>query len=172
MYVKKIFIKILFFLLFSSSSFACSILQVPIGTPVSTAEQTFDFLSTHNSEIYGTKYSAKYYSYAIDYCEGSSLENADLEVIVYDSKIAGINLFSTDSEFKNEIYEFVKNNISDPGDEVKKDNWLGYKDLSIGSLMMFYTKMKERGEIVEVLEITNSQMVDFTTGEDIIEVVR
>ena len=38
--------------------------------------------------------------------------------------------------------------------------------------MMFYTKMKERGEIVEVLEITNSQMVDFTTGEDIIEVVR
>mgnify|MGYP005697488143 FL=1 len=66
----------------------------------------------------------------------------------------------------------VKNNINDPGDEVKKDNWLGYKDLSIGSLMMFYTKMKERGEIVEVLEITNSQMVDFTTGEDIIEVVR
>jgi hypothetical protein len=100
------------------------------------------------------------------------LDNADLEVIVYDSKIAGINLFSTDSEFKGEIYEFVKNNISDPGDEVKKDNWLGFKDLSIGSLMMFYTKMKERGEIVEVLEITNSQMVDFTTGEDIIEVVR
>ena len=63
---------------------------MPIGTPVSTAEQTFDFLSTHNSEIYGTKYSAKYYSYAIDYCEGSSLENADLEVIVYDLSLIHI----------------------------------------------------------------------------------
>ena len=59
-------------------------------------------------------FSTKYMAYAIDYCEGSSLENADLEVIIQ-SKVSGINLISTDNEFKNEIYDFVKINIQDPG---------------------------------------------------------
>ena len=99
------------------------------------------------------------------------LKNTDLEVIIYDSKVAGINLISTDSEIKNEIYNFVKNNISDPGSEVEKENWVGYKDLSLGNLVIMYSKINIRDEIFEILEITNPQMMDYTTGEEVIEVM-
>ena len=36
--MKKIFIKFLFFLFFTSYSYACSLLSVPIGSPVSVAQ--------------------------------------------------------------------------------------------------------------------------------------
>jgi|TARA_B110000438_G_C15773504_1_gene633000 hypothetical protein len=146
------------------------LLSVPIGTPVTTAENTFTFLRNYNAEIFGKK-TVRYKSYAIDYCEGSNLENADLEVIVYDSKIAGINIVTSDPEIKNEIYEFVKNNISDPGEEVKSDNWIGYKDLSIGSLVMIYNKMEMIGKVFELLEITNSEMMDYRSDEQITDMI-
>ena len=169
--MKKIFIPLLFFLFFTSHSYACSLLTVPIGTPVTTAQNTFSFLKSYNPELFGKKISVRYTNWAIDYCEGSSLENAELEVIVYDSKIAGINIISSDPDFKNEVYEFVKNNISDPGDEVKRDNWIGYKDLSIGSLIMMYSKMEIVGEMFELLEITNSEMIDYRSDERVIDMV-
>ena len=81
------------------------------------------------------------------------------------------NLISTDSEIKNEIYNFVKNNISDPGSEAEKENWVGYKDLSLGNLVIMYSKINIRDEIFEILEITNPQMMDYTTGEEVIEVM-
>ena len=169
--VKKIFLKILFFLCFSSYSFACPLLQVPIGTPVSSAVQTFEFLDMYDPEVYGTDVVPRFQKFAIDYCEGSSLENADMEVIVYDSKVAGIKLISTDPEFKNEIYEFTKTFIGDPGEEAKNDNWTGFKNLSIGALQIFYSKVIIMDEIVEVLEITNSEMADFISGEEVIDVL-
>ena len=169
--MKKIFIKFLFFLFFTSHSYACSLLSVPIGSPVSTAQNTFTFLRNYNAELFGTKISVRYKVYALDYCEGSNLENADLEVIVYDSKIAGINIIVSNSEIKNEIYEFVKNNIGDPGDEVKNDNWIGYKNLSIGSLIMMYSKMEILGDVFEVLEITNSEMIDYRSDERVIDII-
>ena len=95
----------------------------------------------YSSQTYGKNTSARFSNYAIDYCENSPLENADLEVIVYDSKIAGINLISSDSEFK-EIYEFTKYNITDPGEEFSNENYLGYKDISIGGLLIFYTRVR------------------------------
>ena len=157
-------------MIFTSYSYACSLLQVPIGSSVNTAKEIFDFLDSYSPQTYGEDVSAKYTNFAIDYCEGSSLENADLEVIVYDSKIAGINLISSDSESTSEIYEFVKYNINDPGDEFKNKEYLGYKDLSIGSLLMFYSKIEIRGEIIEVLEITNFEMGDFAIGETVVDV--
>jgi len=168
--VKKIFISLLFFLFFTSHSYACSLLAVSIGTPVTTAENTFTFLRNYNAEVFG-KETVRYNTHAIDYCEGSNLENADLEVMVYDSKIVGINIVSSDSEIKNEIYEFVKNNISDPGEEVKSDNWIGYKDLSIGSLIMIYSKMEMIGQVFELLEITNSEMMDYRSDELITDMI-
>ncbi len=169
--MKKLFLKILFLISFSSSSFACPLLSVDIGTPVRDAQNTFEFLMLYKSELYGEGYSAKYHAYAADYCEGSNLENTDLEVIIYDSKVAGINLISTNSEIKNEIYNFVKNNIGDPGSEAEKEGWEGYKDLSLGNLVIMYSKINIRDEIFEVLEITNPQMIDYTTGEEVIEVL-
>ena len=168
--MKKIFVKFLFFLFFSSYSFACSILQVPIGSTIDTARNTFDFLDIHNSEAYGKDVSVLYRSYAIDYCEGSSLENVDLEVIVYDSRIASINLFS-DSEFKNEVYNFTKDYISNPGEEAKNEFWTGLKDLSVGGLNIYYSKTKLGEEIFEILEITNEEMINYPTDEKLLEVI-
>ena len=145
-------------------------LAVPIGTPVTTAENTFTFLRNYNAEVFRKK-TVRYNTPAIDYCEGSNLENADLEVIVYDSKIVGINIASSDSEIKNEIYEFVKNNISDPGEEVKSDNWIGYKDLSIGSLIVIYSKTEMIEKVFELLEITNSEMIDYRSDELITDMI-
>ena len=68
--------------------------------------ETFDFLDLNNSEAYGENFSAKYVYGASEYCEGSALENSDLEVIVYNSKIAGINLVNSHSNSKNEIFYF------------------------------------------------------------------
>ena len=51
--VRKTFFKILIFLFFSSNSFACPLLQVPIGSPVSSAAETFEFLDTYNEDVYG-----------------------------------------------------------------------------------------------------------------------
>ena len=95
----------------------------------------------------------------------STLENSDLEVIVYNSKIAGINLINSHNENRNEIYEFVKNFISDPGSEAKNNSWTGYKNLSIGDLIITYGKTEIANEIIEYLEITNAEMFDFTLGE-------
>ena len=168
--MKIIFLKFLIFLFFSNSAFACSLLQVPIGTPVSVAQGTFEFLEGHNNNNYGLNLSARYLDSAIDYCEGSQLENADLEVIIHNNKVASITLVSTDSDFKDEIYEFAKSNVGDPGPEVKGENWTGFKDLSVGSLLIYYSRIKERGEIAEILKITNREMLDFTIDEQIIDV--
>ena len=48
---------------------------------------------------------------------------------------------------------------------------MGYKDLSLGNLVIMYSKINIRDEIFEVLEITNPQMMDYTTGEEVIEVM-
>ena len=168
--MQKFFSKIVFFIFFSSSSFACPLLSVDIGTPVRDAQNTFEFLMAYKPDVYGKVYSAKYHAYAADYCEGSNLENTDLEVIIYDSKVAGINLVSTDSEIKNEIFNFVKNNIADPGSDAEKEDWVGYKDLSLGNLIIMYSKIDIRDEIFEVLEISNPQMMAYTIGEEVIEV--
>tara|TARA_B100002052_G_scaffold298761_1_gene333398 strand:+ start:2116 stop:2631 length:516 start_codon:yes stop_codon:yes gene_type:complete len=169
--MKKVFFKILFLLLFLPNySFACALLQVPIGSQVSAASATFDFLDLHNSEAYGKDSSAKYIYDALEYCEGSSLENTDLEVIIYDSKVAGINLVSAEYDVKKEIYEFVKVNIGDPGNEFNDENFTGYKDLSIGNLIVFYSRSKTQRGIVEMLEISNSQLIDYVVGEEVLEV--
>tara|TARA_Y100001935_G_scaffold254928_1_gene265682 strand:- start:136 stop:651 length:516 start_codon:yes stop_codon:yes gene_type:complete len=169
--MRKFFFKILFlFLILPNYSFACGLLQVPIGTQVAAASATFDFLDLHNSEAYGKESSAKYIYDALEYCEGSSLENTDLEVIVYDSKIAGINLISAEYDIKKEIYDFVKVNISDPGEEFNDENYIGYKNLSIGSLIVFYSRSKTKRGIVEMLEISNTEMMDFVVGEEVLEV--
>jgi len=48
---------------------------------------------------------------------------------------------------------------------------VGYKDLSLGNLVIMYSKINIRDEIFEILEITNPQMMDYTTGEEVIEVM-
>ncbi len=160
--MKKFFFKVLFLVLLFP--------QVPIGSQVATASETFDFLDLYNSQAYGEEFSTKYVYGALEYCEGSSLENTDLEVIIYDSKVAGINLVSAEYDVKKEIYEFVKVNIGDPGNEFNDENFIGYKDLSIGNLIVFYSRSKTQRGIVEMLEISNKEMMDYVVGEEVLEV--
>ena len=44
--------------------------------------------------------------------------------------------------------------------------------LSIGNLLVYYTKMELRGEIVEVLKITNVKMLNNTIGEQVIDFIQ
>ena len=169
--MRRIFIKLLLFLFLSSPILACDLLQVPIETPINTAQIKLEFLDVHNADLYEEEAAVKYLAAAIDYCEGSQLENADLEVIIYDNKVAGIILTSVDEEFTNEIYEFTKFNINDPGEDAKGKSWKGFKDLSIGNLLVYYTKMEQRGEIAEILKITNAKMLNNTIGEQVIDFI-
>ena len=106
--VKKIFLYSIFIFFIFNSSFACQLLNVPIGSNVTSAAATFDFLDDYNQEAYGENSSAKYEEYAADFCDGSDLKETDLEVIIYQSKIAAINLINSDQENNNLVYEFAK----------------------------------------------------------------
>ena len=77
-------------LISQSKAYACSILNVDIGSTVNAASEKFDFLEEFDSTTYGDGYSVRYTVPAKDYCEESSLENADLEVTVYQSRISSI----------------------------------------------------------------------------------
>ncbi len=79
-------------------------------------------------------------------------------------------MISAEYDIKKEIYEFVKVNINDPGKEFSDENYIGHKDLSIGSLVVFYSRSKTKRGIVEMLEISNKEMMDYVIGEEVLEV--
>ena len=155
-------------LISQSKAYACSILNVDIGTSVSAASEKFDFLETFDPDAYGDIYSVRFTMSAKDYCEDSNLENADLEVIVYNSQIAGINVLSWDPNIKNEIYDFANNFIGSVGEDLKKDT-AGIKDLSLGNLIIVYSKYEHQEQIHELLEITNGQFSNYVIGEEILD---
>ena len=163
------FVILTFLVLISQSkAYACSILNVDIGTSVSAASEKFDFLETFDPSPYGDMYSVRFTIPAKDYCEDSNLENADLEVIVYNSQIAGINVLSWDPNVKNEIYDFTNSFIGSVGEDLKKDR-AGIKDLSLGNLIIVYSKYEHQEQIHELLEITNGQFSNYVTGEAILD---
>ncbi len=163
------FIIVAFLVLISQSkAYACSILNVDIGTSVSAASEKFDFLETFDPDAYGDIYSVRFTMSAKDYCEDSNLENADLEVIVYNSQIAGINVLSWDPNIKNEIYDFANSFIGSVGEDLKKD-MAGIKDLSLGNLIIVYSKYEHQEQIHELLEITNGQFSNYVIGEEILD---
>ena len=155
-------------LITQSKAYACSILNVDIGTSVNVAKEKFDFLETFDSSIYGDDFSVRYTVPAKDYCEDSNLENADLEVIVYNSQIAGINILSWDPNIKNEIYDFTNSFIGSIGEDLKNDR-AGLKDLSLGNLLIIYSKYEHQEQIHELLEITNNQLSNYVVGEQILD---
>ena len=163
------FIILTFLVLISQSkAYACSILNVDIGTSVSAASEKFDFLETFDASAYGDDFSVRFNVPAKDYCEDSNLENADLEVIIYNSQIAGINILSWDPNIKNEVYDFTNNFIGSLGSDLKNDK-VGLKDLSLGNLLIIYSKYEHQEQIHELLEITNNQLSNYTVGEQILD---
>ena len=173
--MKKIFVFILLSFFYTNFSKACDLLNVPIGSNVKNASAVFAFLEDYDPEIYNEDMAVRYKDFANYYCEGYNLDNTNLEVIIYNSKVAAINLIMSEPNIKNELYEFTKNHINDLGSEAKEDNWLGYVDLSIGDLYIVYSKVKYyddgiNNNVIEVLEIGNVEMEDYiASGENIVE---
>ena len=166
--MRNLIILLFLVLITQSKAYACSILNVDIGTSVNVAKEKFDFLETFDSSTYGDDFSVRYTVPAKDYCEDSNLENADLEVIVYNSQIAGINVLSWDPNVKNEIYDFTNSFIGSVGEDLKKDR-AGIKDLSLGNLIIVYSKYEHQEQIHELLEITNGQFSNYVIGEAILD---
>jgi hypothetical protein len=166
--MRNIIILLFLVLITQSKAYACSILNVDIGTSVNVAKEKFDFLETFDSSTYGDDFSVRYTVPAKDYCEDSNLENADLEVIVYNSQIAGINVLSWDPNIKNEIYDFTNSFIGSIGEDLKNDR-AGLKDLSLGNLLIIYSKYEHQEQIHELLEITNNQLSNYVVGEQILD---
>ena len=166
--MRNLIILLFLVLITQSKAYACSILNVDIGTSVNVAKEKFDFLETFDSSTYGDDFSVRYTVPAKDYCEDSNLENADLEVIVYNSQIAGINVLYWDPNIKNEIYDFTNSFIGSIGEDLKNDR-AGLKDLSLGNLLIIYSKYEHQEQIHELLEITNNQLSNYVVGEQILD---
>ena len=166
--MRNLIILLFLVLITQSKAYACSILNVDIGTSVNVAKEKFDFLESFDSSTYGDDFSVRYTVPAKDYCEDSNLENADLEVIVYNSQIAGINVLSWDPNIKNEIYDFTNSFIGSIGEDLKNDR-AGLKDLSLGNLLIIYSKYEHQEQIHELLEITNNQLSNYVVGEQILD---
>ena len=166
--MKKFYLYTIFLLFLFNNSFACQLLNVPIGSNINTAAQTFEFVDTYEEGAYEEEASVVFFDYAEDFCQGSNLKDTELEVIIYKSKLAGINLVNLDQNNKNLVYQFTKDFISDPGADARSEKWIGHRNLSVGNLLIFYGKVKHGSEIHEFLEISNPEMIDFTFGENLV----
>ena len=89
--------------------------------------------------------------------------------MIYESKVAHIKLISPKKNQLNEVYKFTRNFIQDPGDESQQPNWTGYVDLSVGNLLIWYSRVNKFGNPYETLEITNTNMEKFIAGEHVEE---
>ena len=58
MAVKKIYLYIILLIFFTNKSFACQLLNVPIGTNVSSAVSTFEFIDAYSADLYGDEFSS------------------------------------------------------------------------------------------------------------------
>ena len=161
---------------FNKNAFSCdAIKNVSIGEDFSKYSEILDFIDVYNQEDYDEGTTVEYQSNTADYCPDMGLDNTILKVFIYQSKIAGIRLETWDMEAQeNEIYKFVKNYYGNIGEEAKKKNWTGYKDISSGGNKLFYTKMIDNNGIVdgviETFDITTEELVNYTFSEDIVEV--
>ena len=167
--VKKILVSFLLSFLIFSKSIACEILNVPIETPIEIAVQKFDFLDTYDEKNFAPKTSVIYDESASDYCSTGGFKNTMLEVMVFESKVAHIKLTSPEKNQLNEVYKFTRDFIQDPGDESQQPGWTGYVDLSVGNLIIWYSRDELLGYPFETLEITNANMEKYIEGEHVEE---
>ncbi len=167
--MKKILVSILLSSLVFSKSIACEILNVPIETPVEIAVQKFDFLDTYDEKNFEPKTSVIYDESASDYCSSGGFRNTTLEVMIFESKVALIKLTSPKKNQLNEVYKFTRDFIQDPGDESQQPNWTGFVDLSVGNLLVWYSREEQLGYSFETLEITNANMEKYIEGEHVEE---
>ena len=166
--ISVVFIALIFF---NKNVFACDAINIPIGTKVSQAESILDFIDSDTGENSDEDASpVQFQANTIDYCPNSNLENTKLYVVVFNSVIAGIRVETLDPKLeKNKIYEFVKHNYGSIDSEPTKENWTGYKEINQPGRLILYGKYKMNNEIYETLDISTEELIDYMSGEDLIE---
>ena len=172
----KLITVILALVSFNKNAFSCdAIKNVTIGEDFSKYLEILDFINVYNPEDYDEGTTVEFQSNTADYCPDMGLDNTILKVFIYQSKIAGIRLETWDIEVQeNEIYNFVKNYYGAIDEKAKRKNWVGYKDVSIGSNKLLYGKMENNNGIVdgvmESFDITTEELMDYTVSEDMMQV--
>lgn len=167
----KLIVLILTLVSFNKHAFSCNAIKnVSIGENFSKSSDILDFIDGHIAEDYDESITVEYETDTAEYCPNSGLDNTILKVFIYQSKIAGIRLetWNPDVE-KNKIYEFVKNHYGNIDEEAKKENWTGYKDVSSGGRKLLYAKIEDLNGIIETLDITTEELMDYTVGENVIQ---
>ena len=161
---------------FNKNAFSCdAIKNVTIGEDFSKYSEILDFINVYNPEDYDEGTTVEFQSNTADYCPDTGLDNTILKVFIYDSKIVGLRLETWDLEAQNNgIYNFVKNYYGNIGEAAKEKNWLGYKDISVGSNKLYYAKMIDSNGIIEgvieTFDITTKELMNYTISEDTVEV--
>ena len=160
---------------FNKNAFSCDALNISIGEEVSQASEVIDVIEEYVKEDYEEYATVEYQDNTIYYCPDIGLDNTILKVFINESKIAGIRLETWDPNLeKNNIYKYANNIYGGLDNEVIKDDWIGYKDISIGSNKLFYAKMKYNNGIVdgiiESFDITTEELMDYTVSENMMEV--
>mgnify|MGYP001252975141 CR=1 FL=1 len=155
---------------FNKNVYACDAINVPIGSKVSDAETTLDFIDNDVENSDEDSSPVQFQANTIDYCPNSNLDNTKLYVVVFNSMIAGIRVETLDPKVeKNQIYEFVKHNYGSIDSEPTKKNWTGYKEINQPGRLILYGKYKMDNEIYETLDISTEELIDYMSGEDLIE---
>ena len=161
---------------FNKVALSCDALKyVKIGEDFSKSSEILDFIDTHLPENYDEGATIVHEASTADYCPNMGLDNTILKVFIYDSKIVGLRLETWDLEAQNNgIYNFVKNYYGNIGEAAKEKNWLGYKDISVGSNKLYYAKMIDSNGIIEgvieTFDITTKELMNYTISEDVVDV--
>jgi hypothetical protein len=155
---------------FNKNAFSCDALNVSIGEDVSKASEVLDFIEDYVAEDYNEYTTVEYEDNTMYYCPDLGLDNTVLKVFIHQSKLAGIRLETWDPNVeKNKIYEYAKNIYGNLDAEVKKNDWIGYKDISSGGKIIYYSKYKEIDGTYETLDISTEELIDLTIGEDVVQ---
>ena len=155
---------------FNKNAFSCDALNVSIGEDFSKASNVLDFIEDHMAENYDEYTTVEYIDSTMYYCPDLGLDNTVLKVFIYQSKIAGIRLETWDPNLeKNNIYKYANNIYGELDNEVIKDDWIGYKDISSGGRKIYYSKYQEIDGIYETLDISTEEFIDFTIGEGVVQ---
>ena len=155
---------------FNKNAFSCDALNVSIGEDVSKVSEVLDFIEDYVKEDYDEYTTVEYQDNTMYYCPDLGLDNTVLKVFIHQSKLAGIRLETWDPNLeKNNIYEYANNIYGELDNEVIKDDWIGYKDISSGGKIIYYSKYKEIDGTYETLDISTEELIDLTIGEDVVQ---
>ena len=155
---------------FNKNAFSCDALNISIGEEVSQASEVIDVIEEYVKEDYEEYATVEYQDNTIYYCPDIGLDNTILKVFIHESKIVGIRLETWDPNIeKNKIYEYAKSIYGKLDAEVKKNDWIGYKDISSGGKTIYYSKYKEIDGTYETLDISTEELIDLTIGEDVVQ---